>query len=618
MVLSRGVRPDLQNNAAKDEQVSSVYSFSKSGLFFPSGFPMAGLDTPLPFRSYSQAMSEDRLNWKSRELTEGDNAAIRAFYYGLGWKGADFKKPQIGIGTPLHEINLCNMHCHAIGESIKAGLDEVDMLGYRFGVPSVSDNITQAHSGGNASLPSRNLIADSAEMVITSHRFDGMIGLHHCDKNGPGFALALMRSNVPGFIMSGGTIRPGRLDGKDLTIQDIYDVQAKVEVGKSSPEKLLEVAKNACPGAGGCGIAASFNTWGLAMEAIGLMPPYSSSNPAEGKAKLAECRQAGRWMREILQSGRRPRDVVTVESLGNATAMIGACGGSTNGILHLMAVASEAEMDFGLRDVQTLLRKVPVYCNFAPRGRGTMIDLYQMGGTPMLIKHLIAAGVLDGSQPTLFADSLADQVSHAPPIPPGNDLIAPSGQPYKAFADMQICFGNLAPDGIVFKVSSRQDPTFRGRAICFNDVDSVIGAVTKGRIRAGHVVVLRGMGPVAMGMPEVAVATSALSTPDLDGKVTFVSDTRVSGVSHGAIGVHCAPEAAVGGPIGRVRDGDWITIDLLKGEIDWESPGGKSHGGDFKPYAGGRVYLREFTNRVAQADKGCVDKALIRLREEGG
>ncbi len=563
-------------------------------------------------------MSEKGLNWKSRELTEGDNSAIRAFYYGLGWKKEDFAKPQIGIGTPLHEINLCNMHSHEIGESIKAGLHEAGMLGYRFGVPSVSDNITQAHSGGNASLPSRNVIATSAEMVTTSHRFDGMIGLHHCDKNGPGFALALMRTNLPGFILSGGTIRPGCLDGKDLTIQHIYDVQAEVEVGKSTPAQLLDVVKNACPGPGGCGIAASFNTWGLAMEAMGLMPPYSSSNPAEGEAKLAECRQAGQWMLDILKCGRRPRDIVTKESLGNATAMIGACGGSTNGILHLTAVASEAGVDFGLRSVQAILRKTPVYCDFAPRGRGTMIDLFKMGGTPMLMKHLIEVGVLDGLQPTMFADSLAEQVAHAPSIPQGNDLIAPAGKPYKAFADMQICFGNLAPDGIVFKVSSRQDPTFQGRAICFNDVESLLAAVVTGQIEVGHVVVLRGMGPVAMGMPEVLVATSALSTPELDGKVAFVSDTRVSGVSHGAIGVHCAPEAAVGGPIGLVKNGDLICIDLLKGEINWESHGRKCRGGDFKPYAGPRVYLREFANRVSQADKGCVDKALIKQNDEGG
>ena len=556
-------------------------------------------------------MNNENLNWKSRELTEGDNIAIRAFYYGLGWQKKDFEKPQIGIGTPLHEINLCNMHSHEIGDSIKEGLAEVGMLGYRFGVPSVSDNITQGHSGGNASLPSRNVIATSAEMVAISHRFDGMIGLHHCDKNGPGFALALMRSNLPGFILSGGTIKPGCLNGEDLTIQHVYDVQAEVEVGTATPERLQNVVMNACPGAGGCGIAASFNTWGLAMEAIGLMPPFSSSNPAEGDEKRAECKQAGNWMLDILKSGKRPKDIVTSTALKNATSMIGACGGSTNGILHLMALAVEAGVDFGLRDVQVILRKIPVYCNFAPRGRGTMIDLFKMGGTPMLIKHLIEEGVLDGSVPTMFADSLAEQVADAPAIPEGNDLIAPAGEPFKAFADMQICFGSLAPDGIVFKVSSRLDPKFDGTAICFNDVNSLVSGVTEGKIKVGHVVILRGMGPVAMGMPEVLVATSALSTPELDGKVAFVSDTRVSGVSHGAIGVHCSPEAAVGGPIAFVKDGDPVFIDLLKGEINWKGSTASEPEGDFKPYDGPRIYLREFADSVSQANTGCVNKSLL-------
>jgi len=240
-----------------------------------------------------------------------------------------------------------------------------------------------------------------------------------------------------------------------------------------------------------------------------------------------------------------------------------------------------------------------------------MIDLFKMGGTPMLIKHLIEVGVLDGSVPTMFADSLAEQVADATTVPEGNDLIAPAGEPFKAFADMQICFGSLAPDGIVFKVSSRLDPTFDGTAICFNDVDSLVAAVTEGKIKPGHVVILRGMGPVAMGMPEVLVATSALSTPELDGKVAFVSDTRVSGVSHGAIGVHCSPEAAVGGPIGFVQDGDPVFIDLLKGEINWEGSGDPQPGGDFKPYNGPWVYLREFANSVSQANTGCVNKSLL-------
>lgn len=550
--------------------------------------------------------SESKLNWNSRELTQGNQQGIKAFYYGLGWGAEDFDKPQIGIGTPLHEINLCNLHTYALGDSIKAGLESAGLNGFRFGVPSVSDNITQAHSGGNASLPSRNWIASSAEMVCTSHRFDGMIGLHHCDKNGPGFAMALVRSNLPGFLISGGTIKPGCLGQRELTIQDVYDVQAAHGVGKASEEELEAVIRHACPGPGGCGIAASFNTWGLAMEVLGLMPPYSSSNPAEGEEKKEECGSCGSWMRAILRNDLRPRDVVTVESLRNATAMVGAAGGSTNGILHLLALAREAGVDFGLHDIQEVLRKTPVYCNFAPRGKGTMIDLFKMGGTPLLIRHLIQAGVLDGSPRTLFSDSLEAQVEAAPAVPQGQDLIAPLRKPFKDYADIQICFGNLAPNGIVFKVSSRQEPNFEGQAICFDEVNTLVEAVNSGRIRPGHVVVLRGMGPVAMGMPEVLVATAALSNPDLDGKVALVSDTRVSGVSHGAIGVHCAPEAAVGGPIAGVQDDDSIRFDLLAGEIHWEGSGNDAE--TFAAYAGPDIYLREFSQNTTQADQGCVSR----------
>ena len=548
-------------------------------------------------------------NWNSKKLTQGNRQGIKAFYYGLGWDEEDFSKPLIGIGTPLHEINLCNLHSYEIGDAIKSGLQEASLLGFRIGVPSVSDNITQGHRGGNASLPSRNVIASSTEMVATSHCFDGLIGLHHCDKNGPGFAMALLRTNLPGFVISGGTIKPGNFEGKELTIQDVYDVQAAREIGRATSEELNAVIRHACPGPGGCGIAASFNTWGLAMETMGLMPPHSSSNPSEGPQKKDECQNAGKWMTEILQKGLRPRDIVTRASLANATAMIGAAGGSTNGILHILALALEAEVDFDLSDIQKILSITPVYCNFAPRGKGTMIDLFKMGGTPMLIKHLIKADVLDGSTPTLFAESLSDQVANAVPIPESQDLVAPIGTPFKNYADVQICFGNLAPDGIVFKVSSRQEASFEGEAICFSNADSLVDAVNEGRVHSGHVVVLRGMGPVAMGMPEVLLATAALSNPELDGKVALVSDARISGVSHGAIGVHCSPEAAVGGPIARVMDGDMISFDLIKGEVVWK--GNASARQAFPTFKSREIYLREFSQNTTQAHQGCVAKQVL-------
>jgi dihydroxy-acid dehydratase len=548
-------------------------------------------------------------NWNSRRLTRGSQLGIKAFYHGLGWSDDDFDKPLIGIGTPLHEVNLCNLHSLELGDSIRDGLAAAGMLGYRFGVPSVSDNITQGHRGGCASLPSRNAIASGTEMVATSHCFDGVIGLHHCDKNGPGFAMALARTNLPGFIVSGGTIRPGRLKGRSLTIQDVYDTQAAVRSGRATVRELEDVIRNACPGAGGCGIAASFNTWGLAMEALGLMPPHSSSNPALSIEKRSECREAGGWMARILDRGLRPRDVINPASLRNAAAMIGAVGGSTNGILHLLALACEAGLDFGLQDIQAVLRATPVYCNFAPRGDGTMIDLFEMGGTPTLIRHLIDCGVLDGALPTLFADSLAEQVADAMPVPTKQTLVAPVGAPFKPYADIQVCFGNLAPDGILFKVSHQQEPVFEGRAVCFEEAEAVEKAVNDGAVQAGHVVVLRGMGPVAMGMPEVLLATAALAGAGLAGRVALISDTRISGVSHGAIGVHCAPEAAVGGPLARVRDGDAIAFDLLRGEIRWQGNG--QDPGVFASPPAGEIYLQEFIENVTQANFGCVSRQVL-------
>ncbi|TVR54420.1 MAG: dihydroxy-acid dehydratase [Puniceicoccaceae bacterium] len=556
----------------------------------------------------------DGLNWNSRRLTRGWQRGIHAFYWGLGWEEADFERPQAGIGVPLLEANLCNLHAPRLAEWIKEGCREAGLHGFAFGVPTISDNLTQGLDGGAASLPSRNQIASAAEAVAGAHGFDGLIGLHHCDKNGPGFALALARLNFPGFILSGGTIRPGCWQDRELTIQSVYDAQAAAEAGELTAEERDAVIRHACPGPGGCGIAASFNTWGIAMEAMGLMPPGSSSNPAEDGSKERECRAAGRLLRRLLEKDRRPRHVLTPVNFRNATAAIAAAGGSTNGILHLLALAKEAGVDFSLREMQAIFRRTPVVCNFAPRGRGTMVDLFRYGGTPALLRRLLEEGILDGAAPTLFADSLAESFGAAPALPEAQDLVAPPGRPFKPHADIQICFGNLAPDGIVFKVSGRQEPGFAGDAVCFEDTEALLLAVKEKRIRPGHVVVLRGQGPVAAGMPEVLVATSALATKELDGRVAFLSDTRISGVSHGAIGVHCAPEAAVGGPIGLVRDGDRIRFDLLAGSIIWEVSEAEAERRrkEANPWPRPEqppVYLAEFAALALQADQGCASRA---------
>lgn len=556
------------------------------------------------------------LNWNSRNLTRGWQQSITAFYYGLGMSEADFDRPQVGIGVPLLDGNICNVHSYELAKLIAQGCDEAGMIGFPFGTPAVSDNITQGHEGGNASLPSRNMIANAAECVVSAHGYDALIGLHHCDKNGPGFAMALARLNYPGLIVSGGSIMPGCHNGRDITILDVYDSQAAAAVGEIDQAEADEIRRKACPGPGGCGIAASFNTWGVAMESIGLMPPQSSSIPAIDDAKRLECSNTAKIVRNLLEHQIRPRDILTRRAFENAAATIAAIGGSTNGVLHLLALAREAQLDFGLHDLQEIFRQTPVLCSFAPRGDKTMVDLHRIGGTSLLLKHLVHAGIVDGSQLTVTGRTLAENLADVGEPPADQELLAPADAPYKPFADIQICFGNLAPDGIVFKVSSMQEPRFRGTAICFDEAKQVADAVEAGLIKPGSVIVLRYLGPVASGMPEVLVASAALSVPELDGKVALVSDTRVSGVSHGAIGVHCSPEAIVGGPIALVEDGDEISFDLQEGSItlavnDEELARRRAKWSRRDIQSTRRGYLADFSATVAQANHGCVSRALL-------
>ena len=561
----------------------------------------------------------NNLNWNSRNLTRGWQRGVTAFFYGLGMTEEDFDKPQIGIGVPLLEGNLCNIHAYELAREVKESCQGAGLVGFPFGVPGVSDNITQGMEGGNASLPSRNMIANAAECVVSAHSYDALVGLHNCDKNGPGFAMALARLNYPGLILSGGSIHPGQYKDRDVTILDVYDSQAAASVGAIEQEEADEILRVACPGPGGCGIAASFNTWGIALEAMGLSPPQSSSIPAIDPEKTKECGRTGALVKNLLREDIRPRDILTKTAFRNAAAAIAAIGGSTNGMLHLLALAREAKVDFTLSDIQPIMRETPVLCSFAPRGPGTMVDLHRIGGASVLLKHLIEAGVLDGGGMTVTGSTLAENLADAPSPPADQELIAPVDAPFKTFADIQICFGNLAPDGMVFKVSSMEETTFRGRAACFDDSKSVVDAVEDGRIGPGTVIVLRYLGPQASGMPEVLVASAALSVPELDGKVALVSDTRISGVSHGAIGVHCAPEALVGGPIALVEDGDEISFELLEGNITLhvsdENLAARRQAWTPPPHAHTRGYLADFAATVSQADSGCVSHWVSSMRQ---
>ncbi|QGJ71888.1 Dihydroxy-acid dehydratase [Planctomycetales bacterium 10988] len=554
------------------------------------------------------------LNWNSRSLTQGWQKGVTAFYWGLGFSEEDFNKPQIGIGVPLLEGNLCNVHAYQLSQEIKQGCEEAGMIGLPFGVPAVSDNITQGHEGGNASLPSRNLIANSAECVATSHCYDALIGVHHCDKNGPGFAMALARTNLPGLVENGGSILPGCHQNQDISILDVYDSQAAHAMGELDAESAESILRTACPGPGGCGIAASFNTWGICLETIGLSPPASSSIPAVDPEKAKSCHSSAHYLKVLLQEGIRPRDILTYQAFHNAAVTMAAMGGSTNGVLHLIALAREAQVDFTLKDLQKVFQETPVLCNFAPRGKKTMYDLHKLGGTPVFLKYLLQAGLIQGDCISVTGKTLSENLSDTPDVPDDQALIAPLKEPFKAWADMQICFGNLAPEGMVFKVSSMQSTHFEGPAVCFDDARKIVEAVEARRIRPGNVIVLRYLGPVASGMPEVLVASAALAVPELYGKVALVSDTRVSGVSHGAIGVHCSPEAMLGGPIALVEDGDLIAFDLQSGTIDLRVSDEElaARHSNWKPPANlqRRGYLADFTATVSQAHHGCVSRAL--------
>ncbi len=554
-----------------------------------------------------------KLNWNSCSLTDGWQRGVQAFYWGLGLKEEDLKAPQVGIGVPLLDGNLCNSHAMNLVEGLRTSCRAAGLIPFAFGVSPVSDNMVQGLEDGGASLVSRNTIANGCEMVCSAHRYDAIIGMHHCDKNGPGFAMALARMNYPGLIINGGTIMPGQHCGKATSILDVYDAQVKHKAGLMSAEEAEAILRTGCPGPGGCGIAASFNTWGLAMEAMGLALINSSSTPAIAPEKAADIARAGQSIRVMLERNIRPRDIITRKSLINAMTTVAAIGGSSNAILHLLAVAREAQIEFTLQDVQRITRSTPVYCNFAPRGTGTMYDLHKLGGSGRLLRQFLDLGLLDGDCLTVSGASLCSALESFTAVEEENALIAKPGKPFKSTADLQVCFGNVAPDGMVLKVSAEGVKHFSGRAVCFESPRDVETAATQGRIQPGCVVVLRGLGPVAAGMPELHIVSAALALPELKGKVALISDSRVSGVSSGIIGVHCAPEAAVGGPIGMIRDGDLIEFDLEKGKVHW-SPSDRreeSHVPATNSPQYRSAYLHDFAAVASQANHGCVSRFVV-------
>ncbi|KAH8599863.1 dihydroxy-acid dehydratase-like protein [Bisporella sp. PMI_857] len=519
------------------------------------------------------------LNRWSGPLTRGhDFPGAQAMLYAAGVPNKEMMKnaPQVGISTVWWEGNPCNMHLHDLGKLVKDAVQKQGMLGWQYNTIGVSDAITMGGEGMRFSLQTREIIADSIETVTCAQRHDANISIPGCDKNMPGVIMAAARHNRPFVMIYGGTIKKGhsKLLGRDVNISTCYEASGALNYGKlkaatgagekgRTPSDVMDdILEHACPGAGACGGMYTANTMSTAIEAMGLCLPGSSSNPAESPAKMRECAKAAEAIKICMEKNIRPRDLLTKESFENALVLTMALGGSTNGVLHFLAMAGTAEVPLALDDIQRVSDKIPFLADLAPSGKYMMEDLYQIGGTPSVLKLLVAAGLINGSIPTITGKTLAENIEPFPSLPQDQVIIRPLSNPIKATGHLQILRGNLSPGGSVAKITGKEGLVFTGKARVFDKEYQLDDALNKGQIPHGEnlVLIVRYEGPKGgPGMPEQLKSSAAIMGAGLT-NVALVTDGRYSGASHGFIVGHVVPEAAVGGPIAVVRDGDMITI----------------------------------------------------------
>ncbi len=508
----------------------------------------------------------------SAEVVDGtERAPARGMLRAVGFSDADFSLPQIGVASLASKLTPCNMHLDGLAAEIERGAELAGAKPIRFGTITVSDGISMGTLGMRYSLVSREVIADSIETVVGAQGYDGLVALGGCDKNMPGCAMAMLRLNRPAVFVYGGTILPGRHDGEDLDIVSVFEAVGKRAAGQIDDAALKVIEASAIPGPGSCGGMYTANTMACAIEALGLSLPNGSSFPATSEAKRDECRRAGEAVVALGAAQILPRDIVTRAAIENAITVVIALGGSTNAVLHLLAIAHEAEIELGLDDFAEIGRRVPVLADLKPSGRFHMVHLHQAGGITPLMKMLLDRGLLHGDCLTVTGRTLAENVRDAGPYPEGNEVIRSFEDPVRADSHLRILKGNLAPEGAVAKISGKEGERFRGTAIVFEDEESALRGILDGAVQAGHVVVIRNEGPVGgPGMREMLSPTSAVMGRGLGGQVALVTDGRFSGGSHGFVVGHVCPEAATGGPIGLVQNGDPISIDATSSEITLE------------------------------------------------
>jgi dihydroxy-acid dehydratase len=554
-----------------------------------------------------------QLNKYSSRITQpASQGASQAMLYGTGLSEEDMQKPQVGIASMWYEGNTCNMHLNDLAAQVKEGVTGAGMVGMRFNAIGVSDGISMGTEGMSYSLQSRDLIADSLETVMGAQWYDGLIALPGCDKNMPGCLMAMGRLNRPSIMVYGGTIRAGHTARcPKLDIVNAFQCYGEYIAQKISEQERREIVRHSIPGAGACGGMYTANTMASAIEALGMSLPYSSSIPAEDPRKREECVAAGRAMRRLLEQDIKPRDVMTRPAFENAMVVVMALGGSTNAVLHLIAMARSVGVKLTIDDFQKVSNRTPYIADLKPSGKYVMEDLQDVGGTPAIQKLLLEAGLLQGDCLTITGKTLAQNLAELPGLAAGQKIIQPLDRPIKASGHIQILRGNLAPDGAVAKITGKEGLRFTGRARVYDSEEDMLHGLERKEIKKGEVVIIRYEGPKGgPGMPEMLTPTSAIMGAGLGSDVALLTDGRFSGGSHGFIVGHVTPEAQEGGPIALVRDGDQITIDAERNRLEmavsdeelnrrraqWQAP----------PYKAARGTLYKYIKNVKSASEGCV------------
>jgi dihydroxy-acid dehydratase len=553
-----------------------------------------------------------QINKYSARITQPKSqGASQAMLYGTGMTPEDMNKAQVGIGSVWYEGNTCNMHLLDLAMAVKTAVVAEDMVGMRFNTVGVSDGISMGTDGMSFSLQSRDLIADSIETIMGAQWYDALIALPGCDKNMPGCLIAMGRLNRPSLMVYGGTIRAGKWNGHSLDIVSAFQCYGQYIAGQIDEETRANIVRKSCPGAGACGGMYTANTMASAIEALGMSLPYSASIPAEDPAKIDECKRAAKAIRHLLEIDLKPRDIMTRAAFENAMVVVIALGGSTNAVLHLIAMARSVGVELSLHDFQKVSDRVPFLADLKPSGKFVQEDLHSVGGTPAVMKFLLAEGFMSGDCMTVTGKTLAENVADLPGLKPGQTVVNPISNPIKATGHIQILFGNLASEGAVAKITGKEGLRFTGPARCFDSEELMLAALEKNQIQKGDVIIIRYEGPKGgPGMPEMLTPTSAIMGAGLGSDVALLTDGRFSGGSHGFIVGHITPEAQEGGPLALVQDNDIVTIDTNTNRLDvnvsesdmavrktkWRAPALKATRGT----------LYKYIKNVKSASEGCV------------